>query len=136
MNVLINCLLALTPALCIATSANAAPKLILPPPEYDRPYDTKGGRLFFNELRVDSAEALKERCRNPFNPPSIPLGCAFPAPWGCQIVMVTDEMIRAAGYESGDIKSVTATGGDRPTQIQGGRPKRRTLAAKPDAVVF
>src|SRR5262245_32083978 len=91
-------------AVCIATSANAAPKLILPPPEYDHPYDTKGGRLFFNELRVDSVEALKERCRHSFAPPSIPLACAFPAPWGCQIVMVTDEMIRAAGYEPEHIR--------------------------------
>jgi hypothetical protein len=104
MNFLINCLLALTPALYIAASANAAPRAILPPPEYDHPYDTQGGRRLFDEVRVDTVEALKERCKHPFNPPSIPLACAFPMSWGYLIVMVTDDMIRAGGYEPEHIR--------------------------------
>lgn len=90
--------------LLLTTAAHAAgrslpPQLILPPVEFDKPYT---GPLV--ELRVDSAEDLKIKCNNPFSPPAIPLACAFPMTQSCVIILVSDDAIRAAGYEPDHVR--------------------------------
>jgi hypothetical protein len=59
---------------------------ILPPPEYDRPYE---GNL--SEMRVDR-EWLDKLC-----PAPQPLACAIRTSTGCQIIIGDDDILQAAG---------------------------------------
>ena len=67
--------------------------LVLPPAEYDRPYTGK-----LQEIRVPP-ETMRAIC--PKTPLPLTLACAYPTrdQSECLIIMVSDEIIRAAGWD-------------------------------------
>jgi hypothetical protein len=64
---------------------------VLPPTEYDHDYDKPLGTT-----RAKSLELVRQLCNRRL---SQGLGCAHRFPTGCWIIMASDELIQAAGWE-------------------------------------
>jgi hypothetical protein len=86
-----------TPEPCEGRHVKPAPMpagktLVLPPVEYDRPFRGK-----LQEIRVPP-ETMRALCPKTSMP--LTLGCAYPTrdQSECLIIMVSDEIIRAAGW--------------------------------------
>jgi hypothetical protein len=79
----------------IASSAQAQGLILLPPEEFDRPFD---GRIVIQEAR--DQDEVRKLCPNIVFTIGA-LGCAhlIPSIRLCAIVKVSDEQIRAAGHD-------------------------------------
>jgi hypothetical protein len=83
-----------TAAICsaiamMAMTCPALAQLVLPPEEYDHPYE---GQMWISWK--DSAEEVRAACKTPL---AMGLGCAYRIPEGCVIVIARTPVLEAAG---------------------------------------
>jgi len=88
------CIATLAPSLCNAQAALIPPqnRMVLPPLEYDHPYD---GDVWI--LRAD-AEQMQRLCPPPKIAGNLILGCTRLKADGCYIVIGHDDILRKAGF--------------------------------------
>jgi hypothetical protein len=83
-------------ALVLSVCPVQAQPRVLPPPEYDRPYD---GTLIL--IRAQSEDEVRRYCPGMTFNLGVALGCTFCRPGECTIIMASDEVIIAAGHDPG-----------------------------------
>jgi hypothetical protein len=86
-------LAAVVVTLCVLSPAQAEQRLILPPVEYDHPYD---GELV--TIIAESADQVRELCPTvPFKA-GWPLGCSTRSATKCRVVLAREDIIVSYGW--------------------------------------